>query len=224
MHIHTNTYAWMITFLILNCCIGCVERVEDKYAKYRMETDLDRYEYGVDMLLESLGENDNYLSRYAAAEELGLYSLNNNNGARDILLAKAVPKLVEALENERAPLVRASIINALGEMKPDLDIVLHAYTTVIREGVGAEVVRAIDNFKSYDYDLSELVPVVVMKLESKEPADRRSAIEALGRMGRYAYSVIGKIEEAKRKDPALEYIVDQAIKDIKQDYDRHKIP
>ena len=208
-----------LTLLIINITGCSIFNPCNKYSRYHDSTNMDKYKYGVQGLVEILlGDYDDYI-KWKAAVVLRDFALNRTNGARTIFLNNAVPGLLKALRVTDEG-IHVNIIRPLMEIKPDLDTVAPGYEYVIlNDNDKMAVCAALWAFSYYGEEAIEYIPLIADTMGHIDPRIRACAITVLGEFGRYATEYLDKL----RKISALaqnDYVwrsADEAIEKIEKD-------
>ena len=235
-------FCFLLTFVL-----GCgqdeyneIYRVQD-YAASALSNDLALYESGIDGLVNEMDYHSSALIqtrsvkataalvRIEAIDELGNFAANNNHGARDILLAKAVPALLRAYKNEKDSIVRPSIIDALSTIRPKNEYVIPIYLESVEKGwkCRTESLLGIYALKEIDYNLAEYATKIIEDVKSGETYRIEYGLDALAAMGRHAYGVIQILIRMRDDDfiiksgylDDLNWTIDKIVKDYKGYYE-----
>ena len=204
---------------------GCKYKV-DEYGKYRMTDDMNDYEAAIDGLLYELEHNEAVIVRIDAGDELGLFSRNNNNGARILLLERAVPGLINALKLEPDYDVRAMIIGALEQINPDIEVVIPVYIEAYnnyKSGYAIDALRALGALKRLGCDMTSYVPGIIKIIESENEEAMVFGVKALGAVGRYAFCEIDYLKKLEESSKGyLRKKIRDTIVIIEEDYRSHE--
>ncbi len=178
--------------LILLIC-GCSPIASVNQTNYRMTNNIMLYKKGLESLCDTLEKSEKPEYRQYAAREIGEYSKNKNRWAREVLLENGVSSLIRAIENEPDALVRIIIIESLGKINPEDELVIDVYVKAFEKGVDTEKLSALMLLKRNNYNLHIYVEEIESKLGSEQFYEKDYAIKALGIMGTYAYGSIEKL-------------------------------
>lgn len=191
--IKLNIYV-LISMILFTGISGCIKHNSSIYLKYSKEDNIVLYRDGISKLTDMISRNNNRSGKMSALNILGIYTKNNNPGAREAIVELAVPELVAVYNNEEDPIVRAKIVEVLGLINTSKEIVVELYIRALNSEWRYEAFNAIDNLLSIGVSMSEYTIIFENKLSSEDPYIVEFGLDALGMIGEDNEGLIEKIK------------------------------